>query len=278
MLQTRTAGGGKNMLQTNLFLLVCKPKKSDHIHPILETLHWLPVTHHYLLQFHFWNGPSVSVRSSSTLYSSKMIMIRIRHMSLCHPLCKHKNIWWKIVFLHWPICLEQFASWKAFYCADFDFCKRCLYPQEGGWRGVGWESTHWNPFEMSSFKRSSFKINSFNMNTFKMNFFKMNSFKMSPFKMSSFKMNSNKMNSFKMNSLKLNTFKMSSFKMNTFKLSSFKMNTFKMNSFKMNTFKMNSCSKKSLDPQILAIVALCHKCVSLLLREIPLREMGCWRF
>ena len=25
--------------------LVCRAKKSDHIHPILETLHWLPVTH-----------------------------------------------------------------------------------------------------------------------------------------------------------------------------------------------------------------------------------------
>ena len=25
--------------------LVCKAKKSDHIHPILETLQWLPVTH-----------------------------------------------------------------------------------------------------------------------------------------------------------------------------------------------------------------------------------------
>ena len=25
--------------------LVCKATKSDHIHPILETLHWLPVTH-----------------------------------------------------------------------------------------------------------------------------------------------------------------------------------------------------------------------------------------
>ena len=25
--------------------LVCKAKKSDHIHPILQTLHWLPVTH-----------------------------------------------------------------------------------------------------------------------------------------------------------------------------------------------------------------------------------------
>ena len=130
------------VLQTNLFLLVCKAKKSDHIHPILETLHWL------------WNSPSVSVWSFSTLYSSKTIMICIRHMNLCHPSCKHKNIWWKIVFLHWPICLEQFASWKAFYCADHDFCKRWLYPQEVGWRGVGWESTHWNPFEMNSFNMS----------------------------------------------------------------------------------------------------------------------------
>jgi len=58
--------------------LVCKAKKSDHIHPILETLHWLlPVssssTSHsiqnfnYLLQFHLWNSPSISVRSPSTL-------------------------------------------------------------------------------------------------------------------------------------------------------------------------------------------------------------------
>ena len=29
--------------------LVCKAKKSDHIHPILETLHWLPVT--YRIQY-----------------------------------------------------------------------------------------------------------------------------------------------------------------------------------------------------------------------------------
>ena len=28
-----------------LLRLVCKAKKSDHIHPVLETLHWLPVTH-----------------------------------------------------------------------------------------------------------------------------------------------------------------------------------------------------------------------------------------
>ena len=64
----------------------------------------------YLLQFHLWNSPSVSVRSPSTLYSSKTITICIWHTNLCHPPCKHKNIWWKVFFLFWPICLEQFAS------------------------------------------------------------------------------------------------------------------------------------------------------------------------
>ena len=71
-------------VQTAAARLVCKAKKSDHIHPILETLHWLPVTHriqykmfNYLLQLHLWNSPSVSVRSPSTLYSSKTITICI---------------------------------------------------------------------------------------------------------------------------------------------------------------------------------------------------------
>ena len=52
----------------------------------------------YLLQFHLWNSPSVSVRSPSTLYSNKTITICIWHTNLCHPPCKHKNNWWKIVF------------------------------------------------------------------------------------------------------------------------------------------------------------------------------------
>ena len=34
----------------------------------------------YLLQFHLWNSPSVSIRSLSTLYW---------HTNLCHPPCKH---------------------------------------------------------------------------------------------------------------------------------------------------------------------------------------------
>ena len=53
--------------------LVCKAKKSDHIHPILETALATSNTSHsiqnfnYLLQLHLWNSPSVSVRSPSTL-------------------------------------------------------------------------------------------------------------------------------------------------------------------------------------------------------------------
>ena len=54
--------------------------------------------------------PSVSVRSPSTLHSSNTITICIWHTNLCHSPCKHKNVWWKIFFLCWPICLEQFAS------------------------------------------------------------------------------------------------------------------------------------------------------------------------
>ena len=33
-------------VQNEAARLVCKAKKSDHIHPFLKTLHWLPVTHH----------------------------------------------------------------------------------------------------------------------------------------------------------------------------------------------------------------------------------------
>ena len=32
------------------------------------------------------------------------------HLTRCHPLCKHKNMWRKIIFLCWRICFEQFAS------------------------------------------------------------------------------------------------------------------------------------------------------------------------
>ena len=54
--------------------LVCKAKKSDHIHPILELCIG---NFNYLLQFHLWNSPSLSVRSPSTVCSSKTVTICI---------------------------------------------------------------------------------------------------------------------------------------------------------------------------------------------------------
>ena len=80
---------------------VCKAKKSDHIHPILQILHWLPVTHliqykiSSMLQFHLWQIPLVFVWSPSTLCSNKRIIICIRYPNLCYHLCKHNSIWWK---------------------------------------------------------------------------------------------------------------------------------------------------------------------------------------
>ena len=43
------------------------------------------------------------------IYIYYTILVLIQHTNLWHPLCKHKNIWWKIFFLHWPVCLKQFA-------------------------------------------------------------------------------------------------------------------------------------------------------------------------
>ena len=66
----------------------------------------------YSVAFSLWNSPSLSVQSPSTLYSSKTITICIRHMSLCHPSCKHKNIWWKILMLahlFGTVCLKHSA-------------------------------------------------------------------------------------------------------------------------------------------------------------------------
>ena len=64
----------------------------------------------YLLQFHLWNILSSSAWSPSISYSSKTVTVHIQYTNLCHPSYKHKNIWWKIIFLCWPLCLEQFAS------------------------------------------------------------------------------------------------------------------------------------------------------------------------
>ena len=100
---------------------VCKAKKSDHIHPIIQILHWLPVTHliqykiSAMLHFHLWHIPSVSVWSLLTWYSNKRIIICIRYPNLCYHLCKNNSIWWKSVSTCWPICLEQFISNNLIY-------------------------------------------------------------------------------------------------------------------------------------------------------------------
>ena len=97
--------------------LVCKAKKSDHIHPILQTLHWLPVTHR--IQYKISTICFNSISGTAPQYLSDLLQPytparQLRSASdtrtFVTPPCKHKNIWWKIFFLCWPICLEQFAS------------------------------------------------------------------------------------------------------------------------------------------------------------------------
>ena len=88
----RCASGHRHLkkIQNSAARLVCKATNSDHIRPILQSLHWLPVTHRIqykisatcvsVLQFRLWHIPSVSVRSSSASYT------RILYSS-----CKHKR-------------------------------------------------------------------------------------------------------------------------------------------------------------------------------------------
>ena len=65
---------------------VCKAKKSDHIRPILETLHWLPVTHRIQYKtsticYNYISGTTPQYLSNllqpSTLHSSKTVTICI---------------------------------------------------------------------------------------------------------------------------------------------------------------------------------------------------------
>ena len=51
--------------------LVCKAKKSDHIHPILETLHWLPVTHR--IQYKISTICFNSISGTAPLYLSDLL-------------------------------------------------------------------------------------------------------------------------------------------------------------------------------------------------------------
>ena len=80
--------------------LVCKAKKSDHIHPILETLHWLPVTHR--IQYKILTICFNSISETAPQYLSDLLQPytparQLRSASdtwtLVTPPCKHKNIW-----------------------------------------------------------------------------------------------------------------------------------------------------------------------------------------
>ena len=84
--------------------LVCKAKKSDHIHPILETLHWLPVTHH--IQHKISTTCFNSISGTAPRYLSDLLQPytparQLRSASDTRtfvtppppPHRKHKNIW-----------------------------------------------------------------------------------------------------------------------------------------------------------------------------------------
>ena len=88
--------------------LVCKAKKSDHTHPILETLHWLPVTHciQYKISTICFNA--ISGTAPQYLISFNLILqqdnydLHLTHEPLSPPCVNTKNIWWKIFFYAGP--------------------------------------------------------------------------------------------------------------------------------------------------------------------------------
>ena len=51
--------------------LVCKAKKFDHIHPILETLHWPPVTHR--IQYKMSTICFSSISGTAPLHREKLL-------------------------------------------------------------------------------------------------------------------------------------------------------------------------------------------------------------
>ena len=98
--------------------LACKAKKSDHIHPILENLHWLPVTHRirYKISTICFNAISgTAPQYLSDLLQPYTPARQLRSASDTWTSCKHKSIWWKIFFLmlahlSGTICLKQSAT------------------------------------------------------------------------------------------------------------------------------------------------------------------------
>ena len=89
-------------VQNAVARLVCKAKKSDHIHPILETLHWLQVTHR--IQYKISTICFNSISGTAPQYLSDILQPytparQLRSASDTRtfvtpppPPCKHKNI------------------------------------------------------------------------------------------------------------------------------------------------------------------------------------------
>ena len=103
-------------VQNAAITLVCKAEKSDHIQPILQSLHWLPVTHR--IQYKIWticfaalSGKSPQCLTDLVQPDNPIRKLRscIWHPFLPQPSCKRKTIWRKIILLYQPTFLEQSA-------------------------------------------------------------------------------------------------------------------------------------------------------------------------
>ena len=103
--------------------LMCKAEKSDHIHPILQTLHrylkqMLDILYWMWIQYKISSicFSFISVTSSQCLSDLPQPYTAARQLQSTSDawtfitIHVSKNIWWKIIFLCWPICLEQVAS------------------------------------------------------------------------------------------------------------------------------------------------------------------------
>ena len=77
--------------------LVCKVRKSDHIHPIFQTLHWLPVTHHIEVKISAVCFSSISITTPQFLFDLLQPYTPTRQLRsasdphLCYPSCEHKT-------------------------------------------------------------------------------------------------------------------------------------------------------------------------------------------
>ena len=104
--------------RTLQYSLHVRLRNSYHIQPILQSLHWPPVTHCIQCKISAICFKSLSGKSLQHLSdfvqpdtpNTQTITLCIWHPYLRHPSCKHKTIRRKTILLYRPICLEQWAS------------------------------------------------------------------------------------------------------------------------------------------------------------------------